>query len=92
MILYINRSDSRCGNCGYGADPNETGHFTTMGYGDERPRACQGIWTGISSDYANYPEMMASTEEGYIFYENLRGLPIYTFFDEEAIGYYGGGQ
>ena len=92
MILYINRSDSRCGNCGYGADPNENGHFTTMGYGDERPAACNEIWTGVSSDYANYPEMMASRDHGYIVYNNLLGLPVYSIAQEEPIGFYGGVQ
>lgn len=31
--LIVNNSDSRCANCGEGADPDEKTHKTVMGWG-----------------------------------------------------------
>jgi len=87
--IYINRSDSRCGDCGAAADMYEKGHYTVIGW-DEPTKGCGAIWDGVRSDYMNIPELLASGDRGYFFAEHLRGLPVYTFMQDEPIGVYGG--
>ena len=89
--IRINRSDSRCDACGRGADMYETGHYTIREYGEENGQPGCGVeWDGVTSDYLNIPEQIAQSDDGYFFAENLRGLPVYTFFEDGPIGVYGG--
>jgi hypothetical protein len=87
-LIYINRSDSRCGACGESASMRETGHFSVLGY--TPGKGCGAIWDGVSSDYTHIPEILAAGDTGYFFAENLRGLPVYGFIQDEPIGVYGG--
>lgn len=48
--LIINRSDSKCGNCGMGADPKETTHDTILGYGPFTV-GCGERFVLVRSDY-----------------------------------------
>lgn len=51
-VLFINRSDSKCGWCGYAADPRERRHMRRLGYGIEPgARGCRRQFTHLSSDY-----------------------------------------
>lgn len=87
--LIINRSESRCGNCGKPAFMEETGHNTIAGYKENGQPGCGETWDSVSSDYLNIPAMLAAGEDGYWFAENLRGLPVYDA-SPEPIGVYGG--
>ncbi|XAO35335.1 hypothetical protein SEA_FRANCOB_164 [Streptomyces phage Francob] len=88
--LIINRSDSRCGNCGRAAYMEEAGHYKIAGYKDNGQPGCGEVWDSVSSDYLNIPTMLAAGSEGYWFAENLRGLPVYDAAHSEPIGVYGG--
>lgn len=87
--IIINRSESRCGNCGKGAFMEETGHNTIAGYNGGQP-GCGAIWDSVSSDYLNIPAILVAGSEGYWFASNLRGLPVYDASSPEPIGVYGG--
>jgi hypothetical protein len=50
--LVVNRSDSRCGACGEGANPNERTHSRILNWGDKGP-GCGAVWTHVTSDYTN---------------------------------------
>ncbi|QZE11728.1 hypothetical protein SEA_KARP_155 [Streptomyces phage Karp] len=88
--IIINRSESRCGNCGRQAFMEETGHYTVAGYKDNGEPGCGEVWDSVSSDYLNIPAMLVAGEDGYWFAENLRGLPVYDASSPEPIGVYGG--
>ncbi|WMI33537.1 hypothetical protein SEA_KENREY_168 [Streptomyces phage Kenrey] len=88
--IIINRSESRCGNCGKPANMDEDGHYTIVGYKDNGSPGCGEDWDGVSSDYITIPEMLAAGDQGYWFAENLRGLPVYSATQTEPIGVYGG--
>jgi hypothetical protein len=88
--IIINRSDSRCGNCGKPAFMEENGHYTIAGYKDNGKPGCGESWDSVGSDYLDIPEMVASSDQGYWFAENLRGLPVYDAAHTESIGVYGG--
>lgn len=45
--LYINRSDSVCGNCGKGANPHSKSHDVVLGYNPED--GCGKVWTKVST-------------------------------------------
>ena len=47
--LIINRTDSRCGNCGLSADPDETHHNRVLGY-NPGP-GCGQRFVLLDSDY-----------------------------------------
>lgn len=49
VILFINRSDSKCGACGGDADPREKAHVQPMGYA-QRP-GCGAVWSHVGSQY-----------------------------------------
>ncbi|QIQ63022.1 hypothetical protein SEA_MOAB_161 [Streptomyces phage Moab] len=87
--IIINRSESRCGNCGKGAFMEEQGHYTIAGYKDNGMPGCGEEWDSVSSDYLNIPAMLVAGDEGYWFAENLRGLPVYDD-KPDPIGVYGG--
>lgn len=87
--IIINRSESRCGNCGESASMEETGHYTILGYKNNGSPGCGEKWDSVSSDYLLIPAMFVAGDEGYWFAENLRGLPVYDC-DPEPIGVYGG--
>jgi hypothetical protein len=88
--IIINRSESRCGNCGKSAFMEEGGHYTIAGYKDNGLPGCGEEWDSVSSDYPNIPAMLVAGSEGYWFAENLRGLPVYDAAHTEPIGVYGG--
>lgn len=88
--IVINRSDSRCEGCGKSASMYEEGHYIILGYVDNGQPGCGMKWTGVTSDYIMMAEQLAESDEGYFFAENLRGLPVYSFFSDGQIGVYGG--
>ena len=47
--LIINRSDSRCGNCGRSADPKEPTHEKVLGYSPGE--GCHQRFVLMDSDY-----------------------------------------
>lgn len=49
--LIVNRSESRCGDCGRGADPHELSHDTVLGYGGPYGPGCGVVWDSVASDY-----------------------------------------
>ncbi|GEM_PF-6605155 len=49
--LHINLSNSRCGNCGEGADPTSKTHDKCLGYGDQ-PKGCGIEWKYVTTDYS----------------------------------------
>jgi len=49
FTLIINRSDSRCGNCGKSANPAEAKHDTVIGY-NPGP-GCGQRWVLVDTDY-----------------------------------------
>jgi hypothetical protein len=57
FCLVINRSDSKCGACGRGADPHERSHDTILEWGD-KGAGCGVLWRHLDSDYrgAGIPE------------------------------------
>lgn len=56
-ILYINKSESRCGACSKGADPYELQHDTLLGWfaRDDYMKGCGAVFDAVSSDYVNFP-------------------------------------
>lgn len=46
-VLFINRSDSRCGKCNQNADPHAVLHHEVRGH----TRGCGALFTAVSSDY-----------------------------------------
>lgn len=50
--LIINRSDSKCGNCGHSCNPYDPFHETIYGYGEANGTpGCGVVWTHVGSDY-----------------------------------------
>ena len=49
-ILFINRTDSECGNCRKGADPYEKAHDSVLGWGPTMP-GCGETFTAVGSHY-----------------------------------------
>jgi hypothetical protein len=52
-ILFINRSESRCGSCNGGCDPYEESHITLLGWRavNDHMEGCGERYTAVSSDY-----------------------------------------
>jgi hypothetical protein len=48
-VLYINRFDSRCGNCNKSASPYENSHLSILGY--TPGPGCGAVFTEVASDY-----------------------------------------
>lgn len=84
--LIINRSDSRCGNCGKGASPHENAHLTILGYAEHNSPGCGEEWDSVESDYINMGKQMV---EWHFNITNLIGLPVYDA-SPESIGLFGG--
>lgn len=57
VTLYINKSESRCGGCGKGADPYEESHITLVGWAavNDKMKGCGADYTDVSSDYRYFP-------------------------------------
>ena len=51
-ILYINRSDSRCGGCRKSCLPREETHTTPCGY--DQHAGCGARYTQLSTDYSDF--------------------------------------
>ena len=49
-VLYINRSESRCGACNRSALPGDTRHETPCGW--DRHPGCGALFVAVSTDYA----------------------------------------
>ena len=55
--LYINKSESRCGECNKGCDPYEETHITLLGWfaTNDKMKGCGARFTDVSSDYVGMP-------------------------------------
>lgn len=49
VVLIINRTDSKCGACGRGADPYAKSHDKVIGY--KPGPGCGATWTHVTSSY-----------------------------------------
>ena len=49
-LLIINRSDSKCGNCGKPADPHES-HHDTVRYWQDETEGCHQRFVLVTSHY-----------------------------------------
>lgn len=60
--LYINKSESRCGQCNGGADPYEESHITLLGWRatNDKMKGCGAQFTSVSSDYIGFPGLKES--------------------------------
>lgn len=59
-LLVINRSDSRCGECGKPCDPHAKAHDVLLGWGPTNgDPGCGAEWDRVGSDYAG-PDMEAA--------------------------------
>lgn len=57
-LLIINRTDSKCDECGRSCDPHEKSHETNLGWNDEirAQPGCGTTYTQVSSDYMGMDE------------------------------------
>lgn len=51
-VLYINRSDSRCGHCRKGTLPDATHHVDISGWTPRPGQGCGARFVATDSDYA----------------------------------------
>lgn len=78
-VIFINRSDSRCGDCGQNAFPSEEGHFSSPTYGDMARKGCGALWTHVSSSYSPLDEdIVKGARYGF---DNLKDLPGLSYWD-----------
>jgi hypothetical protein len=63
--LYINKSESRCGACNKGCDPNEESHITLLGWAavNDKMQGCGAEYTAVSSDYYGFPGLEEAIKE-----------------------------
>ncbi len=63
--LFINKSESRCGECNKGCDPYEESHITLLGWHavNDNMKGCGAIFTEVSSDYINFPGLDVAIQE-----------------------------
>ena len=63
--LYINKSESRCGNCDKGCDPYEESHITLLGWSavNDNMKGCGATYDSVSSDYAGMPDLVKAIKE-----------------------------
>lgn len=56
-VLYINKSESRCGACNKGADPDEESHITLLGWAavNDKMKGCGAEFDALSTDYMGFP-------------------------------------
>lgn len=64
-ILYINKSESRCGACNKGCDPYEESHITLLGWHatNDKMQGCGAEFTELSTDYIGFPGLIESIME-----------------------------
>jgi len=64
-VLYINKSESRCGDCNRGCDPYEESHITALGWyvWNDKIKGCGAEFTEVSSDYVGMAELVLSIKE-----------------------------
>jgi hypothetical protein len=64
-VLYINKSESRCGNCNVGCDPDEEYHMTAMGWHvwNDKIKGCGAKFTEVSSDYQGMEGLVETIKE-----------------------------
>lgn len=53
LTLYVNRMDSKCGNCGRGADPHAECHDEVLCYAPIKPEGCHVRWRYVSTHYSD---------------------------------------
>lgn len=56
VLLIINRSDSKCGACNTGTDPNALYHAVQTGYGTGGLPGCGARFTHVTSHYVGVEE------------------------------------
>jgi hypothetical protein len=56
QTLIINLFHSKCGNCGFDADPSEKSHRTRLGYFDNGQPGCGVVWKFVTSEYTGQRE------------------------------------
>jgi len=63
--LYINKSESRCGACGKGADPYEESHITLLGWFavNDKMKGCGATFDAVASDYFDFPGLKESIQK-----------------------------
>lgn len=63
--LYINKSESRCGACDGGADPDEESHITLLGWRavNDNMKGCGAEFTELSTDYVGFPGLEEAIKE-----------------------------
>jgi hypothetical protein len=64
-VLYINKSESRCGACGLGCDPTELTHETLLGYAaiNDAMEGCHARFVATDSDYVGMPGLPEAIEK-----------------------------
>lgn len=70
--LLMDRFASKCENCGKGADPSETGHYTVIAYINGGTPGCGEMWTSWVFPYVITKEWL---DKIYHDHPNLRTLP-----------------
>ncbi len=81
-ILVINSSSSKCGNCHRGADPSESGHYTTRSY-DKNLNGQPGC--GEKWDSVMLPSIINSLETREQVIQRLRDWYGVTVADENWV-------
>ena len=86
--LLMGTSSSYCGACKKSADPDESGHFTQLGYGPENGTPGCGAWwdsVHLTTVYSSTPKekMVPRLKE---FYPSLKDIPLdrWTGFHGDA--------
>ena len=64
-VLYINKSESRCGACDKGCDPYEESHITLLGWHatNDKMKGCGAEYTAVSTDYIGFPGLIDAIKE-----------------------------
>ena len=63
--LYINKSESRCGACNMGCNPDELTHDTLTGYAafNDRMKGCGARFVAVDSDYIGMPGLAEAIQQ-----------------------------
>ena len=67
--LFINISDSRCGNCGKDADPYAEAHDRKLGWNPGE--GCGAVFTHLSSDYVGFEDRVRKMRPDLIFVDPM---------------------
>lgn len=69
-VLYINRTDSKCGACGEGANMWEVKHDTYYGYGNKL-HGCGAWFTHVGSHYKGLKEAVMADRPDLEWYDGF---------------------